>query len=237
MPPQQPQQNAMDLDYYMKFGDQAQQNQPNDFNMPANPIALTRNGLIMPAADRLVVLGIFLDDSGSMSGLERAVQQGLALSVASFRGAKGSDWYLDVRGFRTIYFQGMLKDVTDDTFDGYEPDYGSTPLISHGFRQLDGLHKTAGSYREIGIPTTVGQLLMTDAEPNGEDYKAEDFVEHIRCGDYITGMGIVGESRYSSSFQTLFTRMGIERILTPRSQEAEVRHSFDEFSQSVSAIA
>src|SRR3990172_12013531 len=102
------QDQTVDLDQFLNL-------QPQ----PSNGGALPKSQL--PEADRIAVVGIFLDDSGSMDHLRRAVVEGLNLSVEAFRGAKGSDFYLDVRGFKGPYFNGLLKEVQPDTFAQYQP--------------------------------------------------------------------------------------------------------------------
>jgi hypothetical protein len=203
--------------------------------------ASSHSRVAMPDADRMAVVGIFVDDSGSMKGFEGAVIEGLNLSVEAFRGAKGSDFYLDVRGFMKEYFKGLLKDITTGTFkrEVYYPDYESTPLISYGIDQLQKLREKARQYMELGIPTTVSQLLITDGFPNTESHVAEEYPDFIEQQDYIVGMGVshnYSEDR-AAAFRELFERMGIKVMVTPQSDPAEVRHGINQFSQSVASIA
>lgn len=197
-------------------------------------------GIAMPETDRVVAVGIVVDDSGSMEGYRQAVIEGLNLSVEAFRGAKGSDFFLDIRGFKGQYFKGLLKDILPDTFNGYVPNYGHTPLISVSINQLNDLREQAKQYRDLGIPATISQLLITDAEPNGESYGTRDYLGAIESTDYLVGMGI-SDSRHSeaheNTFRELFESMGISTIVTPRSNAADIRHAINQFSQSVASIA
>lgn len=193
----------------------------------------------MPEADRVVMVGIFADDSGSMENLRQAVIDGLKMSVEAFKGAKGSDFYLDVRGFCGTYFSGMLKDVKDDSFDRYDPSFGSTPLISHAISHIKGLTGKAKQYRSMGIPTTIALLIMTDGDPNHEEEGPADFKDHIESANYIVGMGFAESNSEEAvrKYRNLFKEMGITKTVTPKSAPAEVRHAINQFSQSVASIA
>jgi hypothetical protein len=193
---------------------------------------------ILPEMDRVTVVGIFVDDSGSMDGLGHAVLDGLALAVSAFKGAKGSDFYLDVRGFRGELFSGPLKNVQGDSFKDYAPEYNCTPLVTHTKDHLRKLHEQAKQYQMVGIPTTVALLIITDGLPNEESCSARDFAEVVGPGDYVVGMGITkrGESGVAS-YKELFREMKITKTVTPTADAAEVRHAINQFSQSVASIA
>lgn len=224
-PPNEP---VVDLDQFLNTG----------AGDPAQPAPGT-SAVTMPEADRIAIVGILADDSGSIrdAGLEQAVVDGLTLSVEAFRGAKGSDFALDVRGFKGQLFRGMLKDVCEDSFRGYEADYGETPLVSHASSFLRELHTKAEQYRAMGIPATVALLIVTDGQPNGEEAQPEDFKKHIVAGDYIVGMGIGNGERSVATFSALFKTMGVAKVVTPKAAAAEVRHAINQFSQSVASIA
>lgn len=202
---------------------------------PAQPSAGTR-AVTLPEADRIVIVGILADDSGSMCGLEQAVAEGLKLSVEAFRGAKGSDFYLDVRGFHSTIFCGMLKDVQDDSFNAYGTD-GGTPLVSHSISLLKELHAKAEQYRSMGIPATVALLIATDGMPEGDAAAPEEFRKEVVAGDYVVGMGITHRETGVNTFKQLFASMGIQKVVTPKSASADVRHAINQFSQSVASIA
>ena len=203
----------------------------------ADPNASKSGSLgMLPEMDRVTVVGIFVDDSGSMDGLQQAVRDGLALAVSAFKGAKGSDFYLDVRGFRGELFSGALKNVKDDSFKDYDPNFNCTPLVAHTSDHLRKLHERAKQYQVAGIPTTVALLVITDGMPNN-DCDAEDFAEVVGPGDYVVGMGITksGE-RGVAEYKKLFHEMGIAKTVTPKADAAEVRHAINQFSQSVASI-
>lgn len=202
---------------------------------PAQPGPGT-SAVTMPEADRIAVVGILADDSGSMCGLEQAVQDGLKLAVEAFRGAKGSDFLIDVRGFHGQIFRGMLKDVQEDSFHAYSTG-GSTPLVSHAISLLKELRAKAEQYRAMGIPATVALLAITDGMPEGDVASPEEFRKEVVAGDYIVGMGITGHEEGVTTFKALFTTMGITKIVTPKAAAAEVRHAINQFSQSVASIA
>ncbi len=190
-----------------------------------------------PKADRMVVAGLFLDDSGSMRRMRQAVIDGLALCTKAFRGAKGSDFILDVRGFGDSFYSGPLAGINEATFESYHPFYDISPLCKYAKRQLVDLHYKAGEYRAMGISTTVAQLLLTDGEPNS-DIRPDEYRNAIEPADYLVGMGITNSSgEYSDMFGELFEKMGINNIMTPKADPAEVRHAINQFSQSVASIA
>jgi hypothetical protein len=193
----------------------------------------------LPEADRIVIVGILADDSGSIrnSGLERAVIDGLKLSVDAFRGAKGSDFALDVRGFKRSLFCGMLKDAGEHAFDGYAADFDHTPLVAHAGSFLRELHAKAEQYRNMGIPVTVALLLVTDGLPYCDSEDPEAFTALIAAGDYVVGMGIGDDEHAVAKFSALFKAMGIAKVMTPKAAPAEVRHAINQFSQSVASIA
>jgi len=245
---------AEDNDY-----DEEQDNDPDDFGDPddpgdqtvdldnflqlnagqADPSACQCQNLVLPQTDKIVIVGIFLDDSGSMEGLEQAVRDGLHLAIAGFSGARGSDFYLDIRGFKAVYFQGMLKDVEESAFDGYYGSYRSTPLVAYSIGHLQELKALARRYRDLGIPTTVAQLIMTDGQPEWDSESPDSFRQQIESGDYIVGMGIVKDRNENEicQYRELFREMGITKTVTPRSQPAEVRHAINQFSQSVASLS
>lgn len=199
----------------------------------------TSSRVEMPEADRVVMVGVFTDDSGSMENLRQAVIDGLKMSIDAFKGAKGSDFYIDVRGFNGTYFSGMLKDVKDDSFDRYDPSFGSTPLISHAISHIKGLTGKAKQYRSMGIPTTIALLIMTDGQPNNDDEGPSKFKDHIESANYIVGMGFAESNDEGAvqKYRSLFKEMGIVKTVTPKSAPAEVRHAINQFSQSVASIA
>ncbi|MDO8668846.1 MAG: hypothetical protein Q7K65_00950 [Candidatus Buchananbacteria bacterium] len=225
-PEPEPDQDEIDLDQFLNV--QAMQSPRRS---PAR--------LIMPEADRMAIVGIFVDDSGSMDHLRRAVIDGLNLAVEAFKGAKGSDFFLDVRGFKGSYFSSMLRDVIDDQFDSYQPNWGSTPLFDYSIDHLRDLRAKAKQYRDLGIPTTVALLITTDGFPNSGDKRASDFQRLIENGDYIVGMGVapIGNDESMREYRQVFSDMGITKVVTPHSDPAEVRHAINQFSQSVASIA
>jgi hypothetical protein len=195
-------------------------------------------GLKMPDADRIVVVGIFADDSWSMVPLREAVIEGLNLSVEAFEGAKGSDFYLDVRGFGKTYYHGALKDIDRRVLQEYRPE-GGTPLIQYALPHLKDLKSVAEQYRGMGIPTTVAMLVMTDGFPDDEEVSPEMFARQIGQNDYVVGMGISerGNDRGIGAYSALFRRMGINKIMTPGASPSEVRHAINMFSLSVASIS
>lgn len=216
---------AMDLDQFL-------QTHPST----GKPAVIHAHGQpALPDADRVCLVGILADDSGSISkaGLTQAVVDGLNLSLEAFRGARGSDFFLDIRGFRQTYFQGYLRDVPETSpFNAYRPD-GTTPLVACARQLLTHLHAKADQFRALGIPAVIALLIITDGLPEGDSMAPKDFRDIVRPTDHLLGIGIGDTAR----FHALFTELGIATILTPRAQPAEVRHSINQFSQSVASIA
>ena len=226
-PTPEPEPSAIDLDDFLNT---------QTGNSPAPRIRVA-----LPEADRMAVVGILADDSGSMRDLTTAVLEGLNLSIEAFRGAKGSDFHLDVRGFKQPYFRGMLRDVKPDSFNDYNPDYFRTPLVRFSISHLTDLRSQASQYRSLGIPTTVALLIITDGLPEGDDCYPEQFQDQLDANDFVVAMGISprsdDRSDYIRQYQALFEKMGITQIVTPNSAAAEVRHAINQFSQSVASIA
>lgn len=222
----QVEESEVDLDQFLNV--QAEGSTPN----PGRRLEL-------PEADRLVVVGIFADDSGSMDHLTNAVIGGLKLGVEAFRGAKGSDFYLEVMGFRGAIFRGMLKDVKDDSFASYDASYSETPLVTHATSFVKKLRARADEYRAMGIPTTLALLIITDGFPNGEELEPRDFAKQIESANYVVGMGLApsGNDSAVSAYKQLFKEMGVTKTVTPSSDPGEVRHAINQFSQSVASIA
>lgn len=197
-----------------------------------------QGGIALPHADRMVIVGIFADDSTSIreARLAQAVTEGIALGVDALRGARGSDFYLDVQGFRGGIFHGMLHQVVPGSFRGYLASYEETPLISRTLQQLQDLRVKAQSYKAMGIPTTVAQLIITDGYPNSDTATPKDFARCIVYGDYIVGMGVASSDERAATFRTLFKNMGIMEVMTPDSDPIAVRRAISQFSQSVASI-
>lgn len=197
-------------------------------------------GLEMPKADRLVVVGFGIDDSSSMRGSEDAVRNGIRAAVDAFKGAKGSDFYLILRGFTRIYFQGFISKLTSSIINSYSADCGNTPLITLSINLMQQAREVADQYRNAGISTSVAALIITDGEPNGETCTPGNFAKYIQPTDYIVGMGVrQSESDASAEiYQDLFKKMGIKTpVMTPTSNPATIRHAINQFSQSVASIA
>ncbi len=190
-------------------------------------------------ADRLALVGILVDDSGSMDGLKQAVIDGLKLTVRAFNGAKGSDFYVIVQGFRQTYYRGLLKDIPEDAFASYEPCHNCTPLVGTALELLRELHNTADQYRSMGIPTTVAMEIMTDGKPYVDYAEPSEFASVLDPMDYVVGMGIAytDDEEAISKYKQLFAAMGVTTTVTPKSDPAVVRHAMHQFSQSVASIA
>lgn len=229
---QQPDQ-TIDLDKFLNL----QANPNRRAGAPAGSVA-------MPEADRMVLVGIFVDDSGSIqeAGLTIAVVDGLKLCIEALKGAKGSDFHLDIRGFKGSIFTGLLKDVEENAFDNYHPDFHSTPLITHATAHLKEIRAKASQYRNLGIPTIVALLIITDGFPNSEEAMPSSFkkIASAEVGEYIVGMGVAPSGQGNdemAEYHQLFTEMGVGKVMTPRAAAPEVRHAINQFSQSVASIA
>lgn len=193
----------------------------------------------MPGTDRMAVVGIMVDNSGSMQHLVKPVITGLEKCAEAFEGARGSDFYMLIRDFRSEIFSGLLKDLDKSVFKRYCPDFNFTPIVAHSAPMLKDLHRKAAEYRGMGFPTTVAMLILTDGEAN-EDSDPSEFANIIEGTDYIVGMGIVyrdGSDTPGRYYRNLFGNMGIERVVTPSSDPADIRHEINQFSRSVASIA
>lgn len=208
--------------------------------LPAPSKTTTPSRLALPNTDRMVIVGAVIDDSRSIANanLTHTVIDGMKLVVQSLQGARGADYYLDFTGFDRQIFDGMLSSARADSFDGYDPSFGSTPLVATAVRHLVRQRERAGGYREIGIPVTISLLLLTDGLPVDDPTPPQQFGEMVNAADYIVGMGIApkGDKRAEAVYRGLFQQMGITRVYTPSSDPADVRHAMNEFSQSVASI-
>lgn len=222
--------STTDLDAFLK--------QSNNHRLPASTGSVAPDDL--PQTDKVVVVGIMVDDSGSIrnAGLGQAVLDGLKLGVQSLRGARSSDYYLIVRGFQGVIFEGMLRTVQADSFETYDPSFGSTPLVQTSIGLLSALRGKAEEYRAMGVPTSIAMLILTDGMPVDDYVSPREFGEHIRPSDYIVGMGIArdGDSDAEGKYQELFQNMGVKRVMTPKDDPADIRHAMNEFSQSVASV-
>lgn len=190
----------------------------------------------VPEADRVVVVGIMIDDSGSMVDLRHALIDGINLSIEAFRGAKGSDFYLDVRGFKKTYFKNFLRDLTDGSFGDYKPDYESTPLVATAISHFKSLRESEKKFQTMGIATTLAMLIITDGFPQDDPDEPVDFANIIRYDDYIVGIGCAEKGEDIPKYKAIFKEMGIKNIFTPTSTSAEIRHAINQFSQSVATL-
>lgn len=188
----------------------------------------------MPDSDKVTVVGIFVDDSGSImdSGLTSDIVSGVNLCIEALRGAKGADFYLDITGFIRNYYSGMLRDYDGGFEKHYNPTYGATPLVTYAVNQYTDLRVRAEQYAAQGIPSTVSYLVLTDGHPNG-DIAPESFKAKLRNGDFVVGIGVRREQNDIAAYREVFTNMGIKKILTPKATGSEIRHAVNEFSRSV----
>lgn len=223
------QSTVIDLDEFIDLGDDSQVGASTASVLGGHQVSL-------PESDRICLVGILTDDSGSMDGLQNALKEGLDLSVEAFEGARGTDFHLEVTGFNGNIFSGLLKDVEATSFDRYRADYSSTPLVECAIELVRELRAKAEQYQNLGVPTTIALLLMTDGIAH-DSSMASAFKKE--CGEYVhyaVGMGIVrGED--VRDYRDLFTSMGITKIMTPRAAPADVRHAINQFSQSVASVA
>lgn len=212
----------IDLDAFMGAA-------PEEENQPANQI-FTSN---MPDSDRITIIGVFADDSGSIldAGLEKDVVSGVNLCVNALKGAKGADFYLDIRGFGTTFYSSLLKNYSDFG-RGYDPRYDSSPLVRQTMRQYEFLRAKAEEYTRQGIPASVAYMIITDGLPN-RDVDKSHFKEKVVAGDFIVGIGVQSAGADKVAYKELFSGMGIKKIMTPRASGSEIRRAVNEFSQSV----
>ncbi|MEK7628623.1 MAG: hypothetical protein AAB421_04390 [Patescibacteria group bacterium] len=197
-------------------------------------------GLVQPNRDRLVIVGILADNSGSIAGrgLEGAIREGLALSINAFRGAKGADFYIKGVGFKgDVYFDGMIRDIPENAVDSYAAGRANTPIVHDSIVLLTDLHAKAQVQRDKGIQTTVAMIILTDDEPAGDSGSPPEFAAIISEGDYITGIGAAEDESAVGRYTSLFGAMGISKILTPKADPREVRRALNQVSQSVATIA
>lgn len=193
--------------------------------------------MAMPDSDRVVVVGILADDSGSIAnqGLATAMVEGLNLGMEAFKGSRGSDYFLHVVGFgNTIYYTGPLKNLPSNAFERYRAYYDYTPLVGTAIRLINDLRDVAGRYTQMGISTTVAMLIITDGIPEHDSNDPGDFKRHFTSNDYVVGMGVTGQMD-KAVYHKLFASMGITAIFTPKSDPADVRHAIHEFSRSAAA--
>lgn len=208
---------------------------------PTGQIPEPSDTAVMPESDRMAVVGMLIDNSGSMDGLEQSVLDGLNLGIESLKGAKGSDFYLDIRSFTDTIFKGPITQFNLSRFK-YIPNLNHTPLVGTSTKILKDLHKKAEQYRNLGIPTTVALLIVTDGQPTGEDREESTFNEfrkEIKAGDYIVGMGITRNNNESAvtMYRDTFSGMRTTKTVTPMSNPTEIRRAMNQFSQSVASIA
>lgn len=183
--------------------------------------------------------GILLDDSSSMRDypdVAKAAITGIELALGAFNGIKGTDVHTRIWGFLHEYYAGMTRKVGENRFASYSPS-GNTPLISRSIDLYKAVKRDAETYRGQGIPTGLALLLITDGEPNHDEWNVVgEFSALIDPSDYIVGMGISpkGDENRAGLFVETFTRMKIprNRIVTPGDSPTAIRRAINQFSQS-----
>src|SRR4051812_39891937 len=107
-------------------------------NSGVAPSVTRRPTIQMPNSDKVTVVGIMIDDSGSIQSgnLTEAVKEALKLGLDAFRGAKGADFWLDIRGFSRIFYTGYLSKYNDEFTRFYSPTYDHSPVLSTTYTQL-----------------------------------------------------------------------------------------------------
>lgn len=225
MSSKKPRMKEMDLDAFVIQGQEAK-------------IAKALDKKVTPIGDKITITGLFVDDSGSIqnAGLEQAMIDGVNHCLDALRGARGADFYLDIRGFMRQYYYGMLKDMTIPFGELYSAEYGSTPLVDHTARHYEEMRRKVNEYAARGVTASVAYAVFTDAIPR-EDSPPEYFARLVRSEDFIVGIGIVSGSNDKVAYRELFKQMGIKRSMTPRATASELRHAMNEFSRSVVAGA
>lgn len=189
-----------------------------------------------PVGDKVTVTGIFVDDSGSIhnAGLEQAMIDGVNHCLDALKGAKGADFYLDIRGFTGSYYRGMLKDMSAPFGGNYSAEFDFTPIVEYSARHYAEMRMKVDEYTSRGIPSSVAYAIFTDGLPKNDAHPS-NFADLVRSDDFIVGIGICSGSVDKVSYRELFRQMGIKKSMTPRATASELRHAMNEFSRSVVA--
>ncbi|MFA6898242.1 MAG: hypothetical protein WC250_02450 [Candidatus Paceibacterota bacterium] len=236
--------DEIDLDSFLGGATPGNLDSDSDVSEGENePTPPRRQTLAPPTSDRLVVVGILLDDSGSMKdgNIYKSAIDGIHVGVEAFRGARGSDFYLIVEGFNQLYFEGLIGEVTKDSFNAYVPNHGCTPLVGTAISLVKKMQQVAEGYAAMGISASTAMLLITDGLP---DDQPADFRAYVEKVGYVVGMGCalrINSDRLDEgavrAYHACFTGMGIKTIVTPGAEPPEIRHEINQFSRSVAAIA
>lgn len=193
----------------------------------------------MPESDKITVVGILVDDSGSMVDSAADVISGVNQVLDALRAAKSADFYVNIHGFTGTYYTGMLRDLKETFGSKYYAAHGESPLIDTAIKNYKLMQEITDTYSSQGIPSTVAYLVMTDALPNGDMNYPTTFKDLIaqNPANLVVGMGITRSPSGAIEYQNLFSLMGITKMMTPSASGSEIRNAMNEFSRSVVSAA
>jgi hypothetical protein len=203
---------------------------------PAKPAVQTK---ITPVSDKLIIVGMLLDNSGSISnaGLEGMIRDGSNTAIEGLRGIKGADVALDIRTFTGQLYSGMLKNVPENVMSHYHAGNNSTPICACAIELIKSLRQQQAEQKAAGISTTIAMVLPTDGQPMNDTATPDQFAKLIQEGDFIVGLGVTQQESEVAEYHSLFRSMGASKILTSKATPQEFRRSMGQFSRSVAKIA
>jgi hypothetical protein len=189
-------------------------------------------------ASEAVIVGVLIDDSGSIGSNHQHVRDGYNGLLDALQGARHAAEIM----VHCTYLSGQVLcpfvEVANaprmDT-GNYQATYGSTPLFERKLHLLAAVAAKVQQFESDGIPARGIVLDVTDGGNNVYNHTAQEVAAVV--GDMlrserhiIAGMGIGDEA----FFKGVFAEMGIlpNWVLTPKATGKEIRAAFQTFSQS-----
>lgn len=192
-------------------------------------------------ASEVVLVTVMPDDSGSIrfAGNTQAVRDGHNGVIDALKTSKQQEGILYHTRYLNetiLYPYGLLQNAVRMDSHNYDPNLG-TPLYDMTVVVLGTVVAKTQEFADNGIPVRTVTLLVTDGcDAGSRGSTAAD------CRRVITDMlmseqhivAAMGVDDGSTDFRKVFKEMGIrdEWILTPGSDQHEIRKAFAVFSQS-----
>jgi len=193
-------------------------------------------------ASEVVLVTMMVDDSGSIrfAGNAQAIRDGHNLVLDSLSKSKQSDSIL----VHTQYLNGTIlypycsldQAVRMDDHN-YNPNQG-TPLYDQSVVLMGTVLAKTKEFSDNGVPVRTVTMVLTDGS---DQHSRRSMAKDVKClvddmmmaeTHIVAALGV--EDGMGTDFSDIFREMGLrdEWILTPGSNESEIRRAFQVFSQS-----
>ncbi len=189
-------------------------------------------------ASEVILLGLLVDNTGSIAGLEDSVIQGQNECIDAFNQAKqAGDILLETRYYDRVPFPfNLLENAGRLDVRNYQAELGYTPLYDGTLELLAATTAKAQQFAGNGVPIRAMNLIITDGLDNGSKADARDVAtlvgDMLRSERHLVAAMGIGDQ---SVFRPIFLDMGIpdKWIFTPGKTASEIRRIFRLVSQSM----